>query len=342
MKQGILKKQQAAAASVAVPQPVSKPAHTKESGKYKNGNKESLKIRFIKAVKKHKYIYLMMLPVVLYYLLFHFGPMYGMIIAFKDYSVGKGIMGSPWVGAENFKMFFQSYYFWRLLKNTLAINVLNILIGFPFPVIFALLLNELRNDRFKKSIQTFTYLPHFISVTVLCGMILDFFSTKGVINDMLSVLGIERIPFFTLPVWFRPIYIGTDIWSGFGWGSIIYLAALAGVDVSLYEAATIDGAGRFKKMIHVTIPGIMPTVVIMFILKFGHMMSLGAQKILLLYNPKIYETADVISTFVYRQGLAGAQYSYTTAVDMFSAVINVILLVSINQISRRVSETSLW
>ncbi len=339
MRQGFLKKQQAAAASVAVSQPAVMPVQAKKKRAEK---KESWQTRFLKAIKKHKYIYLMMLPVVAYYLIFHFAPMYGMVIAFKDYSVGKGIMGSPWVGLENFRTFFDSYYFWRLLKNTLAINILNILIGFPFPVIFALLLNELRSERFKKSIQTFTYLPHFISVTVLCGMILDFFSTNGIINDLLTVFGMERIPFFTLPEWFRTIYIGTDIWSGFGWGSIIYLAALAGVDVSLYEAATIDGAGRFKKMLHVTIPGIMPTVVIMFILKFGHMMSLGAQKILLLYNPKIYETADVISTFVYRQGLAGAQYSYTTAVDTFSAIINVILLVSINQISRKVSETSLW
>lgn len=339
MKQAFLKKQQAAAASVAVPQPTVIPAQTKEKTA---GKKESRQSRFLKALKKHKYIYIMMLPVVAYYLIFHFAPMYGMIIAFKDYSVGKGIIGSPWVGFENFKTFFGSYYFVRLLKNTLAINILNILIGFPFPVIFALLLNELRSERFKKSIQTFTYLPHFISVTVLCGMILDFFSTNGIINDLLTVFGLERIPFFTLPEWFRTIYIGTDIWSSFGWGSIIYLAALAGVDISLYEAATIDGAGRFKKMLHVTIPGIMPTVVIMFILKFGHMMSLGAQKILLLYNPKIYETSDVISTFVYRQGLAGAQYSYTTAVDMFSAIINVVLLVSINQISRKVSETSLW
>lgn len=339
MKQGFLKKQQAAAAAAAVSQPAIMQA---QAEKKRTDKKESLRTRFLKAVKKHKYIYMMMLPVVAYYLIFHFAPMYGMIIAFKDYSVGKGIMGSSWVGLENFRTFFESYYFWRLLRNTLAINILNILIGFPFPVVFALLLNELRSERFKKSIQTFTYLPHFISVTVLCGMILDFFSTNGIINDLITVFGLERIPFFTLPEWFRTIYIGTDIWSGFGWGSIIYLAALAGVDVSLYEAATIDGAGRFKKMLHVTIPGIMPTVVIMFIIKFGHMMSLGAQKILLLYNPKIYETADVISTFVYRQGLAGAQYSYTTAVDMFSAIINVILLVSINKISRKVSETGLW
>ena len=334
-------KKEIVAASVAVA-PVSGANAAGKPQDVGQRKKKSLSNRFMGALKKHKYIYIMLLPVVLYYAIFQYGPMYGMIIAFKDYNVGKGILGSAWVGLENFKAFFNSYYCWRLIKNTLAINVLNILIGFPFPVIFALLLNELRHDHFKKCIQTFTYLPHFISVTVLCGMILDFCSTNGVINDLIALLGGERIAFFTLPQWFRPLYIGTDVWSSFGWGSIIYLAALSGVDQELYEAATIDGAGRFKKMLNVTIPCIMPTVVIMFILKFGHMMSLGAQKILLLYNPKIYETADVISTFVYRQGLAGAQYSYTTAVDMFSAVINVILLVSINAFSRKVSETSLW
>ncbi len=179
-------------------------------------------------------------------------------------------------------------------------------------------------------------------MTVLCGMILDFFSTNGIINDIIEKFGVSRISFFTLPEWFRPIYIGSDIWQSFGWNSIIYIAALSGVDESLYEAATVDGAGRFRRVISVTIPGILPTVVIMFIMKFGHMMSLGAQKILLLYNPKIYDTADVISTFVYRQGLIGAQYSYTTAVDMFSAVINVICLVSINALSRKVTESGLW
>lgn len=290
----------------------------------------------------NRYIYIMLIPVVLYYIIFHYAAMYGMIIAFKEYSVGKGILGSPWVGLANFKAFFGSYYFWRLLKNTLAINILNIIIGFPFPIIFALLLNELRHDKFKKCVQTFTYLPHFISMTVLCGMILDFFSTNGVVNDIIVMLGGSRISFFTMPEWFRPIYIGSDIWQSFGWNSIIYIAALSGVDESLYEAATVDGAGRFRRIISVTIPGILPTVVIMFIMKFGHMMSLGAQKILLLYNPKIYDTADVISTFVYRQGLIGAQYSYTTAVDMFSAIINVICLVSINALSRKVTESGLW
>ena len=298
--------------------------------------------RLWNVIYAHRYIYLMLLPVVMYYAIFHYGSMYGMIIAFKEYSVGKGILGSRWVGFENFKAFFGSYYFWRLLRNTLTINILNIIIGFPFPIIFALLLNELRSDRFKKSVQTFTYLPHFISMTVLCGMILDFFSTNGIINDIIEKFGVSRISFFTLPEWFRPIYIGSDIWQSFGWNSIIYIAALSGVDESLYEAATVDGAGRFRRVISVTIPGILPTVVIMFIMKFGHMMSLGAQKILLLYNPKIYDTADVISTFVYRQGLIGAQYSYTTAVDMFSAVINVICLVSINALSRKVTESGLW
>lgn len=304
---------------------------------------KSKKERMINALKKHKYIYIMMLPVLLYYIVFHYIPLYGMTIAFKDYSPGLGILGSKWIGFENFKSFFSSYYFGRLIRNTLTINTLNLVIGFPFPVIFALMLNELRSNNFKKAIQTFTYLPHFISMTVLCGMILEFFSTNGIINDLrVLIFGAERIPFFILPEWFKPIYIGTDIWAGFGWGSIIYLAALAGVDTSLYEAATIDGAGRWKRMWYITIPGILPTVIIMFILKFGHMMSLGSQKILLLYNSKIYETADVISTFVYRQGLLGAQQSYATAVDVFSSVINVILLISINKFSGKISETSLW
>jgi len=297
---------------------------------------------FIPAFKKYKEVYIMLVPVVLYYLIFHYVPMYGLVIAFKNFRPSLGIMESSWVGLNHFKAFFGSFYFQRLIKNTLSINIYGLIFGFPAPIIFALFLNEVRNMRFKRIIQNVTYLPHFISLTALCCMIIDIFSTKGPINAVVRLFGTEAIPFFNVSSWFQPIYIATDIWAGFGWGSIIYLSALTAIDPSLYEAASLDGANRWQKMWHVTLMGIMPTVTIMLIMRVGHMLSLGSQKILLLYNPNIYETSDVISTFVYRKGLLGAEYSYTAAVDMFSSVLNFILLISVNMISKKTNETSLW
>ncbi len=293
-------------------------------------------------IKRNRMIYLMLLPVVAYFVIFKYVPLFGIQIAFKNFSPFKGIIGSPWIGLDNFKSFFESYYFVRLLRNTLLISIFDIIAGFPAPIIFALLLNEIRNKRFKSTIQTISYLPHFISTVVVGGMILDFFSRNGVVNNILNIFGIDTISFMSSPEWFRPIFIGTNIWQQMGWSSIIYLAALSGVDVQLYEAATIDGANRFKQVIYVTIPSILPTVIIMLILRLGSIMTVGFEKIMLLYNPAIYDTADVISTFVYRKGILESSYSYSTAIDLFNSVINFTLLVLVNKFSKKVSETSLW
>jgi putative aldouronate transport system permease protein len=284
----------------------------------------------------------MLLPVVAYYLVFHYEPMYGAQIAFKDFSPGKGIWNSPWVGFKYFKEWFNSVYFWRLMRNTLLINVYDVLFGFPAPIILALLLNEIKSRTFKRTAQTVTYLPHFISLVVVCGLIVDFLTNDGLINNILNALGLESIPFMIKPEWFRTIYVTSGIWQGVGWGSIIYLAALSGVDPQLYEAATMDGAGRWKQTWHITLPCIMPTIVIMLILRLGQMLNVGAEKILLLYNPSTYETADVISTYVYRRGLLEMNYSYSTAVGLFNSIINFLLLVTFNKVSRRITETSLW
>lgn len=292
--------------------------------------------------KKNKLIYLMALPVLTYYIIFHYGPMYGVIIAFKNFSPGRGILGSSWVGLQWFIDFFNSYYFERLLRNTLLINILSLIFSFPAPIIFALLLNELRNARFKKTVQTVTYLPHFISLVVICGMIHDFTARDGIINDIIAWFGGERSTMLLRPELFRPIYIISGIWQHVGWDSIIYLAALSGIDPELYQASVIDGANRWKQVIHITLPGIMPTIIILLIMRIGSMMNVGHEKIILLYNASTYETADVISSFVYRKGLLEANYSYSAAVGLFNSVVNFILIIIANWLSRKATETSLW
>ncbi len=291
---------------------------------------------------RNRYIYIMALPVLLYYVIFSYVPMYGAIIAFKDFSPGKGILRSDWVGLANFRSFFGSYYFLRVLRNTLLINIYSLVFGFPVPIVLALLLNEVRLRLFKRVVQTITYLPHFISIMVVCGMIIDFTSTNGVINDLVALLGGRRSAMLQRPELFRLIYVSSDIWKEMGWESIIYLVALTGVDLQLYEAARIDGASRWKQAWYISLPGILPTVVILLILRIGNMMNLGFEKIILLYNPLTYETADVISSFVYRKGLLEFSYSYSAAVGLFNSLINFFLLVIANGVSRRVNETSLW
>lgn len=298
--------------------------------------------RLKKNIKKNRGLYIMLIPVVAYYLLFHYEPMYGLQIAFKDFSFSKGILGSPWAGFKHFESFFSSHYFWRLLRNTLTISVSNLLWGFPAPIILAILINEVRNARFKKTVQTLTYLPHFISVVVVCSMVKTFLSLNGPINSIIQAMGGEAINFFAHGEYFTTIFVVSDLWQHLGWGTIIYLSALTAIDPQLYEAAKLDGAGKFRQIISVTLPSIMPTVVIMFILRIGKVLSLGAEKIMLLYNETIFEYADVISTFVYRKGLEDANYSYAAAVGLFNAVINFILLYSVNRLSKRVSDSSLW
>ena len=297
---------------------------------------------FRKNIQKHRIIYLLFLPVLIYYLLFHYLPMYGAIIAFKNYVPSQGIANSAWVGLKHFRSFFSSYYCSRLIRNTLLISLYSILFGFPAPILLALLLNEVKCLRYKRLVQTITYLPHFLSVMVVCGMIIHFFSTDGFISAIVSSCGGSAQNYLLDPACFRAIYVGTDIWQSVGWGSIVYLAALSGIDPTLYEAAKIDGAGRMRQTIHITLPGILPTIVVLFILRIGSIMNVGHEKIILLYNSMTYETADVISTFVYRKGLLDANYSYSAAIGLLNSFINFGLVIIANTLSRSVKQTTLW
>lgn len=298
--------------------------------------------RLKRDLQKNYGAYLLIIPAITFYILFAYKPLYGIIIAFKQYSPGKGILGSPWVGLSHFKTFFSSYYFERILRNTLTISLSSIIFSFPTPIIFALLLNEIKNERFKRTVQTVTYMPHFISLVIMCGLIKLFTADTGIIVRFLSFFGFEPVALLSKKEYFVPVYIISGIWQGMGWNSIIYLSALTAIDPGLYEAATIDGANRWQQTLHVTLPGIANTVIIMLILRMGSIMSVGYEKIILLYNEGIYETADVISTFVYRKGLKDFQWSYSTAVGLFNSVINFVIVYIFNLISRRVSEVSLW
>ncbi|MBQ4110038.1 MAG: sugar ABC transporter permease [Clostridia bacterium] len=295
-----------------------------------------------KDFKINKSLYIMVLPVIVFYLLFHYVPMYGAIIAFKNFKPQLGIWGSSWVGLKHFMDFFNGYYFLNILGNTLRISFATLIFGFPAPIILALLLNELRNAKFAKIIQNFTYMPHFISLVVICGLIRNFTADSGVIPYLLSFFGVEPKSLLNYPQYFVPIYVISNIWQEVGWGSIIYLAALTNVDASLYEAAVIDGANKWKQLIHITIPSIMPTIVIMLIMRVGNILNVGFEKILLLYNGSTLDVADVISTYVYRKGLLDLSWSFSTAVGLFNSVINFIFLVGMNSISKRVNEVGLW
>ncbi len=291
---------------------------------------------------KFKHLYIMIIPVIIYYTVFHYWPMYGAQIAFKDFSPGKGIWGSPWIGFRHFVSFFNGVYFARVLKNTVLINLYGLIFGFPAPIVLALLLNEIRSNIYKRLVQTVSYLPHFISIMVICGMIIDFTAKDGIVNDIIVFFGGDRGALLLKPELFRSLYVSTDIWQQVGWGSIIYLSALTAIDPQLYEAAIIDGAGRWRQVWHITLPGIAPTIVILLILRLGQMMNVGFEKIILLYNPTTYQTADVISSFVYRKGLLEFSYSFSSAVGLFNSIINFALLMSANWISRKLNETSLW
>ena len=288
-------------------------------------------------------LYLMLLLPVIYYFLMKYMPMYGTLIAFKKFSARKGIWNSPWVGFVNFEKILSDPYFYKLIRNTLLINVYSLVFAFPASILFALLLNEMRSRRYRQVVQTVSYLPHFISTVVVCGLVTNFLRTNGgIINDLIALTGGERISFLTRPEYFRTIYIVSDIWQHLGWDAIIYIAALTGIDPQLYEAATIEGANRYQKTVHVTLPCIAPTITIMLILRVGNLMNLGYEKILLLYSGATYETADVISTFVYRRGLMTADFSYGTAVGLFQSVVSLLLVVSTNWIGKRISDTGLW
>jgi len=297
---------------------------------------------YISNIIHNPMLYLMALPVIAYYIIFHYLPMYGIVIAFKDYVPARGVLESNWVGLKHFESFFSSTYFPRLLRNTLSINLKELLFSFPVPILFAILLNEVRSTKFRRISQSITYMPHFVSTVVICGLLVDFTKSTGVITNIFVALGMPRINMLSVPEYFQGIFIGGIVWQSFGWDSIIYFAALTGIDPALYDAARVDGAGRFRQTLHVTLPGIAPTIVILMLLRIGSMMSVSWDRIVLLYNPLTYETADVLSSYVYRIGLTKMQYSFATAVSLFNSGINILLLIGANTISKRVSENSLW
>lgn len=306
--------------------------------KVKKYTKEAIKKDF----RRNGRLYLMAIPAIVCLILFSYLPMGGLLMAFKDYKPKFGILGSEWVGFKHFVDFFSSFYFPRTMKNTLWISFLQLVIEFPVTIIFALLLNEIVSTKFKRTIQTVSYMPYFISMVVIAGIIVDFCSSRGAITSIVSLFTGSNQNLLSKPEYWRPIYIISDLWQGLGFGSIIYIAALSGVDRELYEAAEIDGANRWKQTLHVTIPGISSTIIIMLILKIGSMMGVGYEKTILLYNNQIYETADIISSYVYRKGLEEFNYGYSTAVSLFNSVINFVLLVISNKLSKKYTETSLF
>lgn len=290
----------------------------------------------------NKYVYIMAIPIVAFFIIFAYVPMYGVLMAFQKYRPNDGIFGSEWVGLKHFYDFVGSYYFVRLMKNTFLLSFYDLLFAFPAPILFALLLNEVRNLKFKKVVQTITYMPHFISMVVVASLIVEFTSSRGFIVQLMGLFGFDDVSLLGIPKYFSTIYVGSGVWQTLGFSSILYMATLAGISPELYEAATLDGANRWHKMKYITIPGIMSTIVIMLIMRLGNMMNVGFEKIMLIYNPAIYETADVISTFVYRKGLQEMNYSYSTAVGLFNSSINFVLLLVANKLSRKFTESSLW
>lgn len=304
--------------------------------------KKSFGQRLKKDLKDHWQLYLMALPVVVYFLIFNYAPMAGIVMAFQKYSMRKGIFGSELIGFENFIRFFSSPNFWRLLRNTLLISGYGVLFSFPLPIIFALCLNEVRNSKFKKIVQTISYLPYFISVVVVVSILYDFGKSNGLITNVAEWFGWDGGAVISSPSWFRSLYIGSNLWQHLGYNSIIFISALAAIDPTLYEAATIDGANRWQQTLHVTLPGIAATMVVLLILRLGQIMSVGYEKIILMYGPSTFETGDVIASYVYRMGILNSDYSYSTAVNLFNSVVNLIVLMSANFISRKVNETSIW
>lgn len=322
------------------------------AGKTRDAARQKLPVRerfsqsmrlLAKNIRRDKALLLIVLPVVLHYLVFVYYPMYGNIIAFKNYSPVRGISGSEWVGLQYFKQFFTSPYFTRLLRNTLLISIYSLLWAFPVPIIFALALNDLRNGPFRRIVQTFSCIPYFISTVIICGLLVNFLSpSSGIVNTVIKMFGGQSINFLMEPGWFRTIFIASGIWQGFGWSSIIYLAALTGINPELYEAATVDGAGKLHQILHISLPCIRPTIVVIFVMNVGTLMSVGYEKLILLYNPITLEVADVISSYVYRTGLVEGGYSFGSAVGLFNSVVNLIMVAAANRVSKKLTGISLW
>jgi putative aldouronate transport system permease protein len=295
-----------------------------------------------KLIKKDWQLYSLLILPVIYFIIFKYIPMFGNIIAFRRFIPGGSIIGEQWVGFYYFQMFLSDPTFFLVLKNTLILAVLLLVITFPAPIIFALLLNEVKKKGFKRFVQTTSYLPHFFSMVVVAGMVLELVAVNGSINNLVEFFTGNRYSFIQMPEWFRTIFISSDLWQTTGWGAILYLAALTGISEELYEAAKIDGANRWKQTIHITIPGILPTIVVLLILNIGNFLNIGFEKVLLLYNPLTYETADVIATYVYRIGIQSGSFSYGTAIGLFESVIGLILVFGANYLSRRITDSSLW
>ena len=305
--------------------------------------KKSFRARLAKNIRKNWILYVMMLPVVLYYIIFAYAPMYGVQLAFKNYKIKLGIMGSPWVGLDHFKRFFNSYNFSLLLKNTLGISIYSLLVGFPIPIIFALLLNYIKNRYLKKTVQMVSYAPYFISTVVICGMLTIFMNPDtGVFNTILKALGMEPMDFLSKPKWFKSISVWSGVWQGMGWSSIIYISALSGVDYEMHEAAIVDGATKLQRILHIDLPSIKPTIIMMLILQLGSLMNVGFEKVFLLQNTLNKQAASVISTYVYEVGLINSDYGYSTAIGLFNSIINMLLLVGANWFCKKFADESLF
>ena len=297
---------------------------------------------FLLGMYQCRSLYLMILPAFAITLVFHYFPMGGLVIAFNNYKVSKGIWGSPWVGLNWLRQFITNPYAGRIIRNTLLTGSISFVISFPAPILLALLFNEISNMRFKKLVQTVSYVPHFISTVIIVGMLKNFTSQTGMINNIIAALGGERVLFFIRPEWFRTLYVTSGLWQGLGWGTIIYLAALSGIDPGLYEAAVLDGATRLQKIYYITIPGILPTIATLFILSVPGIIGTDTEKILLMYSSSTYETADVIGTYIHREGIENANYSYSSAVGFALSCVSFLMLFVTNTISRRISDNSLW
>lgn len=299
-------------------------------------------VRLTNALRRDRYLYFIMVLPLAYFVVFQYVPMYGVTLAFKDFDFTKGILNSPWVGLKHLRAFLSNPYSFKLIWNTVALRLWILAIGFPAPIVLALLLNEVRNVGFKRFVQTSSYLPHFISLVVACGMVVTFVASDGPVNRVVEFFGGTRYPWLQRAEWFRPIYVLSGIWQGAGWSSVIYLAALTAINPELYEAAVMDGANRWQRVRYITLPGIAPTVTVMFLLNMGQMLNVGYQKVLLLYTGATYETADVLGTYIYRRGIISADYGFATAVGLFQSLVGLAFIVGSNALAKRLSETSLW
>lgn len=294
-------------------------------------------------IRRNTPLYLLLIIILVFFIVLHYGPMFGLVMAFEKYAPAKGILGSKWIGLKNFKLFFTGPYFGRLIKNTIIIGLLDLIVNFPAPIIFALLLNEITFKPFKKTVQTISYMPYFISSVVAMGLVINFTKSGGFISEAVaSLTGTTSENLLNNLKWFRPIYILSGTWQTLGYGSIIYLAALSSVDQELYDAAKVDGAGRIRQCMHITLPGIAPMIIMMFIMRMGMVFSVGADKILLIYNPSNYEVSDVINTYIYRIGIKEMNYGLSTAVGLFNSIIGSIMLIGSNAILKKTTETSMF